>query len=214
MPDLATEIRRRLPPNIGLGIGDPLRGLWPGEVLPDAVPARLREFKAGRSAARAAMVEMGQPEAAIPIGQDRAPIWPENVIGSISHCAGACVAIAASTVNFQGLGLDIEPKEPLSEDLWEIVLRPNELELLLQIPATVRGISALRTFVAKEAVYKAQYAKSRQLFDFQTLSVAHIGELFTARFERNIAGFPAASAIVGRFVEPQNFQAAIAWVPQ
>lgn len=206
MRDLEQRLRLFLPANVGLGLGSDAP-LWKGEELPHAIPARLAEFSAGRAAARAAIGGLGLPLCAIPMGADRAPEWPSGVIGSISHCAGACMAIAARTEHFQGLGLDLEPAIPLPADLWDTVLRPEERQVL--DPLSDRdGLMALRIFVAKEAAYKAQYPRSRQLFDFQTLLVSVSGDRFTAHFQRNIPGFRQGSAISGHLVSTAKFQGA------
>ena len=211
MLELADRLRGVLPPNVGLGLGSPA-ALWPGEELPNAVPSRLAEFAAGRAAARAAMVAAGLAPAAVPVGSDRAPIWPSGVVGSISHCTGAQMAISAKSTYFQGLGLDLEPEIPIPAELWSSVLRPEELRPL-QPSSKQDGLQALRIFAAKEAAYKAQYPTSRQLFDFQTLSVRTIDDHFTARFERDIVGFPKGFNIAGRFVAGDGLVLAFCTIP-
>ncbi len=139
--------------------------------MPGAVPARLAEFAAGRSAARQALRGLGFAPAAIPMGPDRAPLWPEAATGSISHCAGACLAVMGLARDYRGLGLDIEPLHPLPEELWSTVLRPEEHKHINDLPPLQQGLQALRIFVAKEAAYKAQYAITRHIFDFHTLRI-------------------------------------------
>ena len=47
---------------------------------------RLSDFATGRYCAMKALEQFGIQDAIIPIGEDRAPIWPEGIVGSISHC--------------------------------------------------------------------------------------------------------------------------------
>ncbi|MGL6212021.1 MAG: 4'-phosphopantetheinyl transferase family protein [Paracoccaceae bacterium] len=199
MPDLAAALRAVLPPRTELAAGQD-EPLWLGEVLSRAVPGRLAEFARGRSAARAAMGKLSLSPAAIPMGSDRAPIWPEGITGSISHCKGACFAIVGRRADYQGLGLDIEPTQPLDRDLWATVLRPEEIE---------RDQDPLSTFVAKEAAYKAQYGVTRRLFDFQTLAVDWQGNSFAARFVTEVGPIAEGYRIHGHLVKTADHTAAV-----
>ena len=215
MLDLAAALRQMLPAGVALGQGDaanPLN-LWPGEVLPGAVPKRLAEFAAGRSAARAAMQALGHIAAAIPMAKTRAPIWPQGVTGSISHCADACFAIVGKSSDYQGLGLDLEPNQPLPLDLWPTILRPEELQEMAHLRHEQAAHRALQIFTAKEAAYKAQYPITGQLFDFQTLKISLQNQNFTVEFTKNIGPFAAGSQITGRSQIAAGFCAAICSIP-
>lgn len=197
MPDLAAALRAALPPRVVLGRGLP-EPLWPGEVVPGAVPARLAEFALGRSAARGAIQALGRAPVAIPMNPDRSPNWPSGITGSISHCAGACFAIAALRADFAGLGLDLEPAQPLDPGLLPVILRPEE-----------HGLDPLAVFVAKEAAYKAQYPITGQLFDFQTLSVTLSDNRFAATFQRAVGRFAVGDQLQGRLIRSPQHIAAI-----
>ena len=213
MPDIAARLRSVLPNGVTLGEAvEPLE-LWPGEVLPGAVPARLAEFAAGRSAARQALRGLGVAPVAIPIGSDRAPIWPEGVTGSISHCAGACLAATGLTSDYRGLGLDIEPLQPLPPELWSTILRPEEQREINELPQVQRGLQVLRFFVAKEAAYKAQYAITRQIFDFHNLRIIWQDQSFIAEFCADTPPIEKGFQVGGRCVEAPLFFAAFCSLP-
>lgn len=203
MPELVTALRAILPAGMALGVAGVPEPLWPGEAIA-AVPHRLAEFAAGRAAARQALAALGLPKAAIPMGEDRAPIWPQGVVGSISHCAGACMAVAGRQRDFAGIGLDLEPARPLVRDLWPSILRPEEV--------AADGLDALRIFVAKEAAYKAQYPLSRQLFDFQALQISTQDQTFTAQFVRAVPPFASGDFLRGRLIQASGFCAALCWI--
>jgi len=204
MPEIAAALRAVLPPGVVLGLPDET-ALWDGEALPGAVPQRLAEFARGRSACRDAMRGLRHPAAAIPVGADRAPVWPAGLTGSISHCAGACLAVLGPRAEWAGLGLDIEPARPLPADLWPFILLPEERAAL---PVQTPGLAALAIFAAKEAAYKAQYAMSRTLFDFQALSVTLAPGRFTACFVAAVAPFGAGHPLHGVRVQAGGFVAA------
>lgn len=135
-----------------------------------AVPARRAEFTAGRTAARLAMQRLGLPPVAIPAAPDRSPVWPAGVTGSISHAAGFC-AVAVSRDTRAPLGLDIEDPAPLDDDLWPLVLTPDEMTMLAHLPPLRRGHAAKRIFGIKEAAYKAQFPLTGAVIGFQALKV-------------------------------------------
>lgn len=202
MPDLASALRAALPEGVMLGQALQAQPLMPGEALAGAIAARQREFALGRTAARAALAGLGLAPVAIPAGADRAPVWPEGLTGSITHCQGAYLAIAGRLRQWAGLGLDAEPLSPLEPGLWPSLLAGGE--------ALQDGRQALALFVAKEAAYKAQYALSRTLFDFATLRLIWDGDRFVAVFTRPVAPFPKGAALSGQIVRTDRHLAAFA----
>lgn len=199
MPDLLAALRSGLPQGVAVA-GVDGSGLWPGEDIGTVAPKRLAEFTAGRAAARAAMRALGAAPQAVPVGPDRAPLWPLGLTGSITHCEGACLAVVAETRRWAGLGLDVEPLAPLAPDLWPTLLAAGE--------EVADGLAALALFVAKEAAYKAQYALSRQLFDFQTLRLDWQGDRFSAMFTRAVPPFAAGTALSGQVTRSDGHLAA------
>ncbi len=199
MPERAALValaRGLLPAGVAVAGADPgvMHPLLPGEALPGAVPARLREFSAGRQAARAALAALGLPVAAIPPGDDRAPVWPEGVTGSISHTRRACLAAVAR--GGPGLGIDLEEDEGLDPGLWDSVLLPEEAGWCRAQDDP--GRAALLVFSAKEAAYKAQYALSCSLIGFDALQVAVTPGGLSATFRRDVPPFATGHVLQGR----------------
>jgi len=191
---LLTLARRLLPPETAVAAADPSR-LWPllaGEAPPAAAPRRLAEFSAGRHAARAALRSLGLPLAAIPMADDRAPVWPMGVSGTITHSRTACLAAARRG---EGLGIDLEEDEDLPEDLWDTVLLSGEQDWVRGQPSP--GRAAKLMFSAKEAAYKAQYSRSRTLFGFDMLALEVTVDGFTATFRHPVAPFAAGDRLQG-----------------
>ena len=213
MPDIATRLRTILPSGVRLAEPALPLALWSGEDLPGAVPARLAEFTAGRSAARQALRDLGLAPAAIPMGPDRAPLWPEAAMGSISHCAGACLAVVGLARDYRGLGVDIEPLHALPADLWPTILRPEEQHEISTLPPAQQGLQVLRIFVAKEAAYKAQYPITQQIFDFQTLRIIWTDQVFIAEFCVAVPPIEKHFHISGYSAETRHFFAAFCAVP-
>jgi 4'-phosphopantetheinyl transferase EntD len=130
---------------------------------------RLREFAHGRACARRALTQLGIPACPIPVGDARAPVWPEQIVGSISHCGKFAAAVAAYRINIQGLGVDLETAECLDEPLLTIVCRPEEL---LWLGKSDSGFAFDKLFYsAKESLYKCVWPTVRRFIDFQDIGI-------------------------------------------
>ncbi|MFM9271170.1 4'-phosphopantetheinyl transferase [Halomonas elongata] len=149
--------------------------------ITDAVEKRRREFTAGRSAAHAVQEKLGFPPTAIPMGEDRAPIWPARMVGSLSHTADACIAVGALSHHVRAVGIDVESLAPLESKLRSYIANHRELACMDSPP----GLAALQIFSMKEAAYKAQYLLSQTFCDFDTLEVVPEG----LRFRHSVPPF-------------------------
>jgi 4'-phosphopantetheinyl transferase EntD len=170
--------------------------LWRDEqpAIADAVPARLDEFVAGRTAARRALHALGLSPAALPMAPDRAALWPDGISGSIAHAAGFAVAVARRG---GPVGVDIEDDSGIEPDLWPIICHPDELHRLA--PGTT-GKGVKRIFCAKEAVFKAQAPDRRAMFGHEILSVTLAEPGFDAQFLGDAGAFRAGQIVRGRIV--------------
>lgn len=177
--------------------------LFPQEraAIARATPARQQEFTAGRRAARLAMQRLGVAPAAIPMGDDRAPVWPAALVGSISHSGQNCIAVVALKPHIQSLGIDIESDDPLPPDLTEIICTEIERNWLEHQPADQRGILAKVIFSAKECAYKCQYPLSHTLIDFSALTIAldPASGRFEAAFMQDVGPFAVGACLEGRY---------------
>ena len=132
-------------------------GLYPEEraAIRNAVDRRRRHFTAGRRCAREALARLGIDHFPLLRGPDRRPRWPPGVVGTISHCDGACAAAVARAETFAGIGLDLETAQPLSPRLHAALLHPAESEAIAPFPAGERALAAKLIASAKECAYKA-----------------------------------------------------------
>jgi 4'-phosphopantetheinyl transferase EntD len=199
---LADMARGMFPACVGIGVTDPRSvpaPLLAGECAATRrmVPARHREFAAGRAAARQAMQAIGCAQIAVPMGADRAPVWPDGLRGSISHCATACIAVVGPAP--AALGIDLEPDAPLDADLIPHICMTPERDWLALQPPRARGALARIIFSAKEAVFKAQYPLTGTVFGFEVLHIAlNVPDAcFDATFAQAITPFAAGQRIRG-----------------
>jgi len=152
----------------------PGAGLFAEEaaIVDNAVLSRRQQFTAGRLLARQAWQRLGQ--APVPLLNDaqRVPIWPRDIVGTITHTHVWCGAAVARRSDVTGLGADVEQASPLELNLWDRICRPEEVAFLRSQPEPPRGLLAKAIFSAKESIYKALYPSVRVFLDFQGMHIA------------------------------------------
>jgi 4'-phosphopantetheinyl transferase EntD len=133
---------------------------------------RLADFSTGRYCAIKALEQLGIQDAIIPIGEDRAPIWPEGIVGSISHCDSLTGAIVAKSSDHISLGLDIEEIGRVTLDLWDLVFTENEKVYLRSLTGRKLEEHSTAIFSIKEAFYKFQHPLTKTFLDFLDVEVS------------------------------------------
>ena len=136
---------------------------------------RLSDFSTGRYCAIKALEQLGIQDAIIPIGEDRAPIWPEGIVGSISHCDSLTGAIVAKSSDHISLGLDIEEIGRVTPDLWDLVFTENEKNYLFRLSDEDILVQSTAIFSIKEAFYKFQHPLTKTFLDFLDVEVVMPG---------------------------------------
>ncbi len=178
--------------------------LYPEEAIciASAVPKRRREFAQGRLCARRALAALGIARFPLLSGKDRAPIWPEGVVGSLTHCGGYCAVAVARREEIPGLGIDVEAAEPLGQELVPLVCVAAELARLERSPESSRGLTAKLLFSVKESVFKCVYPITGVFLDFQDCEVMldERSGTFTAQMRNPSLPNPwRGTALHGRF---------------
>ncbi|MBC3366108.1 4'-phosphopantetheinyl transferase superfamily protein [Pseudomonas sp. SWRI154] len=160
----------------------PNSAIEPPASIQRSVAKRQAEFLAGRICARAALLRLDGQACVPPIGEDRAPVWPAHVSGSITHSTGRAAAIVAQKQHWQGLGMDLEnlldPER--AERLAGEILTPPELLRLATVSRDDRALLVTLTFSMKESLFKALYPIVGQRFYFEHAEVlewAHDGHV-------------------------------------
>ena len=111
---------------------------------------RVTSSRAGRACARAALAQLGFGGAALPVGPERAPVWPAGATGSITHTDGFCAAVVAATSDISALGLDVEVIDSVKPHLWRRICSPEELATLQSSDPAAAIAAATLIFSAKE----------------------------------------------------------------
>jgi 4'-phosphopantetheinyl transferase EntD len=179
---------------------DAVPGLRPEEAarVAKAMPKRVREYATGRALAHAALARLGASSPAILNDDQRAPIWPDGVRGSITHCdTRAIVAVCRS--EHGSVGIDVEHRAELGRHLWESVFLAREIDALDALPEAERGRMALVLFSAKEALYKAQFPISRTYMGFRALHVAAEAGGLVCTWQHDVPPFAIGAVAHGRY---------------
>jgi len=132
---------------------------------------RIQDFAAGRACAHRALQELGISEFSLLAGQQREPLWPPSIVGSITHTKGYGAAVVARQADLKAIGIDCEIIESVDEDLWSRICTPTELERLASLPAGDRTLQAALIFAAKEAFYKCQFPLTRAWVGFEDVDI-------------------------------------------
>ncbi|WP_420708544.1 4'-phosphopantetheinyl transferase family protein, partial [Streptomyces sp. ERV7] len=149
--------------------------LFPQEaaLVAKAVDKRKREFATVRLCARTALAQLGHPPGPIlPLGEgpawaQRAPRWPDGVVGSMTHCDGYRAAAVAPTSAIASVGVDAEPNAPLPDGVRTMVTRPEEGLTLDRLAVSHPAVAWDRLlFSAKESVFKAWFPLTGRWLDF------------------------------------------------
>lgn len=144
--------------------------LFPEEeaLVAKSVAKRRNDFATARACARRAMAGLGLPPAPVLHGHRGRPLWPEGIVGSLTHCAGYRAAALARATDVLSLGIDAEPHAPLPDGVRELVTLPAERERIgPQMPEGPGAIHWDRVlFSAKESVFKTWYPVTGIELDF------------------------------------------------
>lgn len=134
-----------------------------------SVAKRQTEFLAGRLCAREAMRQLDGRLCVPELGEDRAPVWPNDLCGSITHSQGWAAAIVASRQHWRGLGLDAEHllSHERAARLAGEILTADELAQMATEPADQHALRVTLTFSIKEALFKALYPLVHKRFYFE-----------------------------------------------
>ncbi|BCG79326.1 4'-phosphopantetheinyl transferase [Mesorhizobium sp. 113-3-3] len=129
-------------------------------------PAMRRASGAARWIAHRLLADIGVKDVAIPRAPSGAPLWPDRTIGSLAHDDDMAVAAVAPVGSIVSLGIDVEPAQPLPDDIFAIVATGAD-----RTGAADQRLAGRILFAAKEAVYKAAYPLDREVLGYEDIAV-------------------------------------------
>ncbi|ENN86519.1 hypothetical protein RHSP_08972 [Rhizobium freirei PRF 81] len=125
-----------------------------------------RASGAVRAIARQLLVLEGIENPVIRRSASGAPLWPEGITGSLAHDEVMAVAAVARKTGTVSLGIDVEPAEPLPDDIAAIVPISGDI-----LEGVDQHLALRLLFSAKEAVYKASYPLDGKVLGYEHIAV-------------------------------------------
>jgi 4'-phosphopantetheinyl transferase EntD len=143
-----------------------------GVLAPRACRGKREEFALGRAVARLALQELGfEKPSPVLRGQGGEPLWPEGIVGSITHCYPWSIAVVGKYSNRFTIGIDCESvHRAKGADIGRLICRDRELQWVHNGGGHPGRLVMI--FSAKETVYKAFYPLCRQYIDFKEVELS------------------------------------------
>ena len=141
------------------------------EDIASAAPRRQKEFVAGRQLARALSDQLGLPPAPLRRADDRAPIWPIDRTGSLSHSDTLCAAAVGKRGTVQSIGVDVETIGRVEQKLWPTLFTEKEADYFSSLAPNTVALETTLFFSAKEAFYKCQYLLTQEWVGLQDVEI-------------------------------------------
>ena len=132
---------------------------------------RMLEFSTGRDCAHQALHQLGYETCPILKGTHREPLWPDKIVGSISHCRDLAGAVVTDQHRVRSVGFDIENRKQLDSNIARHICTPTEKDWIKQLEHTQQNLGLLKIFSLKEAVFKCVYQATGRALRFQECQV-------------------------------------------
>lgn len=183
---------------------DGVRGLYPEELaqVGNAIAARQAEFATGRRLAHEALARIGADPMPLLAGADRAPRWPQGVVGSLTHCAGYRAVAVAPAGLIDSVGIDAEPNLAVPAEVGASIVTAREREMLRELAEVSSGAYASAgigsgavawdrlLFSAKESIFKAWFPLTGSWLDFTDCELSF--DLASGSFHGKLSAAAAA----------------------
>lgn len=134
------------------------------QVVAKSIIKRRSEYSTGRWLARHLLSRFEVTNYELLPDPDRQPIWPDRLVGSITHSDAIAVVAVANKSLFSSLGIDIEKKDRVSCELIPRLLTSFEQQRYADIDPTL-------IYSAKEACYKYLFPLLGHYVDYLDVEV-------------------------------------------
>jgi enterobactin synthetase component D len=150
-------------------------------LVADAVISRQKEFSTGRWLARQGLQQFGLPIEPIKMGKLRNPLWPDSLLGSISHDADCCIVVLVQKQAHSGIGIgiDLVALSQRTGKLYglESMIVANMLELDAVSKLNLALEPVLLLFSIKESIIKALSFYLDDFIDMRLIEVFYANNL-------------------------------------
>jgi 4'-phosphopantetheinyl transferase EntD len=166
-----------------------------------AVNRRRHEFATGRWLAREGIRSFGLSDRPIMMGQLRNPLWPDSMVGAISHDGDLCAVALSRKSAVVGIGMDLvflPPRADVMDDLGSMfVASVHELDSIAALDVAVDQLLLL--FSLKESVIKAMSSRLDDFIDMRALEIRR-AKAFEIRMAETVVAVDLFAAVIGRYL--------------
>lgn len=161
-------------------------------LVASSVLSRQNEFATGRWLARQGLRSLSFEDTPIGIGRLRNPLWPQAIIGTISHDGDFCAVVLQKKTDSQvlGIGLDLVVLSPRTEQIGPLLsmflTHEKELDALSTVQTQIEP--GLLLFSIKESVIKALSHRLSDFIDMRQVEIYYSDSLKFKLFGSEIQG--------------------------
>jgi 4'-phosphopantetheinyl transferase EntD len=171
--------------------------------LNKAARKRRAEYLASRALVRHALCRLGAEPWILTNDAERAPIWPADFSGSLSHSTQKIALLLAETESGKLLGVDCEEvmRAETAEAMQANIITQREKQRLLEYGLPLPDALTL-AFSLKESLYKALYPRLKKFMSFSEAEIVFCSpqaEKVVLRLTTSHSSdFPAGREFTGR----------------
>jgi 4'-phosphopantetheinyl transferase EntD len=200
-------------------LGDYRAALLPNElaIVGEMTLQRSLEFASGRHEGRLALAAIGQPPASIPMGAGGEPIFPQGVVGSLSHTSRHAAALVSRAYRHASVGVDVGDVRTLGKAAARLMTTAEIALVTAKGWASTEAQAQNVVFGAKEALFKCQYPLTQKRdLDFDEVTLVAGGH--SAGLSAQLTSTePQLAAVITRIeifcLEIQQVSCAVALLP-
>lgn len=175
--------------------------------------SRRREFIVGRMCARYLLERIGVKDFPLLVGDSRSPLWPEGIVGSITHQDSHCLVIAGGRDCNMSVGVDVETIQSIDCDSQKQLFTKAEIEFNSAQHKGSESSFYIMAFSIKEAIFKCLYPLVREYIEFHDVQVwIRKNCTIEVQISRKIEAFKYENVIRVRARLFETFVIALAWI--
>lgn len=130
---------------------------------------RLSDFRASRYCAKQILEKFGIHNYPLLINEHRAPIWPNQLVGSLSHTKNFCFGVIARGLDIKAIGIDVEVNKPLKDDLLKLICTAKDQNYFKLYSSPNHAATII--FSIKESIFKCLHPIYKKWIDFKEVDV-------------------------------------------
>ncbi|UCH94839.1 MAG: 4'-phosphopantetheinyl transferase superfamily protein [Candidatus Aminicenantes bacterium] len=163
---------------------------------PRASRKRVLEFRLGRAAAAEAMSHLIPRPVSVGKARSGEPLWPNHIVGSITHKRFVAAAVVAAKNHIQSIGIDLEDiKDHVNLEIAQRFSTEKELRWIHALDNRPAALKLKMLFSAKESLYKTIFQWKQEPLGSKTMELTDVpgSNIFQVSFpgDTSITGLPA-----------------------